>query len=421
MVLVTGSSVSQFITFLTIPILSRLFTPADFGLFAIFVSISTIIATIATFRYDYAIMLPKKNDQAANLLSLSFLTLLVSIAVTSIIILLFNQHIAALLNNNDILPWLYFIPLNVLTIAAIQSLSYWMNRQKKYKSIASNHIVRSIAYPTATISIKHLSNLKSALIPGYLFSQTVHLLLFLFQARKSIFKYSHAISINNLKKCFFQYKDFPLKNLPATLLSIMSFQIPLLLLGVLFTSSTLGQYSQTLQILFAPINLIGSAVSQVFYQHASIAKREKMLFQLTRSTTIRLFGLAIIPFTTVAIWGKPLITCLLGENWSLAGEIAQILAPYFLLRFIFFSQISILSTIRKNGLEATLNLALMISQVGAVLIGYYIFNSAISVFWLMSASATCIYTICGFMILISAYRNDFPQNCHEGNRINESR
>ena len=71
--LVTGSSIAQAITLLVTPILSRIYSPADFGVFTFFMAIVGAFALIATLRYEIAIMLPKKDQEAVNIVSLSLI------------------------------------------------------------------------------------------------------------------------------------------------------------------------------------------------------------------------------------------------------------------------------------------------------------------------------------------------------------
>ena len=74
--LVSGNTVAQFIPLLAEPILTRLFPPEDFGLLALFISISSLFSIIATGRYELAIMLPSKERDAMNLVGVSFLVTL---------------------------------------------------------------------------------------------------------------------------------------------------------------------------------------------------------------------------------------------------------------------------------------------------------------------------------------------------------
>ncbi|EFK95942.1 polysaccharide biosynthesis protein, partial [sediment metagenome] len=65
--LLSGSTIAQVITLLAIPVLTRIFTPQDFGFFAVYFSLATIVSTVATGRYELAIMLPKHKKDALSI------------------------------------------------------------------------------------------------------------------------------------------------------------------------------------------------------------------------------------------------------------------------------------------------------------------------------------------------------------------
>jgi O-antigen/teichoic acid export membrane protein len=71
--LMTGTTIAQAIPIAISPILTRIYTPEDFGVFALYMSLASIISVVATGRYELAIMLPKKDDDAINIVALSTL------------------------------------------------------------------------------------------------------------------------------------------------------------------------------------------------------------------------------------------------------------------------------------------------------------------------------------------------------------
>jgi len=108
-----GTSIAQAIPLAISPILTRIYTPKDFGVFALYISIASIISVVATGRYELAIMLPKKDDDAINLVVLSILIACCISIVTFLGISIFNAEITLLLGNPAVSNWLYFIPLSV--------------------------------------------------------------------------------------------------------------------------------------------------------------------------------------------------------------------------------------------------------------------------------------------------------------------
>src|ERR1039457_5723029 len=129
--LTSGITIAQMIPILLQPLLKRLFTPAEFGAYAIFLSIIEINISIGTLRYEIAIVLPRKDKQAANVFGLSVIISLVINVLVFVVILVFPHAIANLVNfPAQFIYWLYFIPLVTLLFCLSQSINYWLIRKK---------------------------------------------------------------------------------------------------------------------------------------------------------------------------------------------------------------------------------------------------------------------------------------------------
>jgi len=83
--LVGGTAFAQVLSILASPIITRMYGPEAYGLSALFTSIAGIIATIACLRYELAVMLPEKDEDAANLLALSLILATLISAVTAFV------------------------------------------------------------------------------------------------------------------------------------------------------------------------------------------------------------------------------------------------------------------------------------------------------------------------------------------------
>ena len=143
--LMTGTTISQAIPIIISPILTRVYTPQDFGIFALYMSMVTLITLISTGRYELAIMLPKKDRDAKYMLYLSMcIALFISILLISIIFL-FDDVIINFIGVPELLPWLYLSPIIIIFMALFQSLNIWNSRKKEYKVLANNKIFRSMS------------------------------------------------------------------------------------------------------------------------------------------------------------------------------------------------------------------------------------------------------------------------------------
>lgn len=139
--LMTGTGLAQAIPIAISPILTRLYTPEDFGVFAFYVSLCAIFAVFVTGKYELAIVAPKRSSESINLVAL---TMVLSIFVSLILlcmVLLWGKDLAMLLEHPEIQSWLYFAPLSSMILGCYHALNFWANRRSRYKSMAVSRVV----------------------------------------------------------------------------------------------------------------------------------------------------------------------------------------------------------------------------------------------------------------------------------------
>ena len=207
--LVSGNTIAQLIPLLAEPVLTRLFPPEDFGLLALFISISSLFAVIATGRYELAVMLPKKEEEAINIVGLSFLVSFFMAIISLLVVWIFNRPICYLLDSKSISGYLYLVPLVVLFTGLTQSLNYWFSRKKQFRKVSTARIVQSSTAAATGIGTGFMKagtiGLISAHVLGSVFSALYFILDFI-KTDRSKLSFIKAKKIKSLAK---QYSEFP--------------------------------------------------------------------------------------------------------------------------------------------------------------------------------------------------------------------
>ena len=158
--LLTGISIAQIIPIVFTPILTQYFSPDEFGIYGLYISVCSILGVVASFKYDVAIMLPKRNRDAMNILILSFFfTFIFSIIFFSIL----NISIDLFQENEtikSIKKYYFILPLSVFLISINQSILVWLNRQKKYIIIANQNVLKSSSnsFSALLFGVKNISS-----------------------------------------------------------------------------------------------------------------------------------------------------------------------------------------------------------------------------------------------------------------------
>lgn len=332
--LMTGTTIAQSIPIATSPILTRIYTPEDFGVFALFIAITSILATIANGRYELAIMLPKKDEDAINIFALGFIITCIMTIITFAVILIFNDYLTNLLVNKEIGFWLYFVPLALFFSGLFNILNYFNNRRKNYKDLRNTTILKSIILAVVQISVGFMKAGAIGLISGSLLSNmfaNMKLARNILKDKMLLSKIKKVKIITLAKK----YKDFPKFSMPAGLLNSSATNLNNTLIPSFFNLSTLGYYSLVDRVLSMPSSLISSSIGQVFFQQASSEKKKTgSAHAIFKRTTIKLILLGFPIFFTLYFVVEDIFVIVFGENWSIAGTYAKILIPLFFVRFI---------------------------------------------------------------------------------------
>ena len=340
----TGTTIAQVIPIAISPILTRIYTPEDFGVLALFVAITSIFGSIANGRYELAIMLPKKDENAINIFALGLIITFSMSFILLVLVVLFNEQITELLKNDEISVWLYFVPISVFFTGLYNILNYFNNRKKYYKDIANATIIKSIATAVIQLSIGLIKGGVSGLISGQLVSQIfANMRLF-----KNIIKDKVLVSnISKVKMILLakRYKDFPKFSMPGILVNVSMTNITNILISSLYDITTLGYYSVVQRVINLPSSLIGGAIGNVYFQESSLEKQQtgiaiKSFMGVLKKLTI----VGILPYFILFFVVEDIFPFIFGDNWKIAGEYAKIVIPLSLIRFI-VSPISIAMTV----------------------------------------------------------------------------
>ena len=324
--LMSGATVSQIITLIALPFLTRLFTPAEFGVIAVYISVANILSTLSTGRYESAIMLPANETKAYSVMILSFVFVISTAACAFLVLLIFNRPLAQWLNLTEHKWILYFLPASILIMGSFKSLNYWFNRKKKFKLLAGNRIVQTSTTSSVNLLTGFFTNMGAGgLFAGHLTGQFMQSFLLLRKVKRPVNLRSPIPRKAKLKKLAHEYVNFPLFSMPMGVLNALSTDLLIYLLTMFYSATLVGFYSNASKVVNYPLVLINSAFSSVFYQRMSESGSRKRLFRY--SFFINLI-LAVLLLTPVMIWGKEIFTFVLGADWAVAGEIAAILSPW---------------------------------------------------------------------------------------------
>ena len=241
----TAPLVTQVLSFFLMPLITRLYTPSDFGVFNIFSSYVAVLAVFCGLGYHQAIVLPKKDPAGFKLLLISFFLTLMLVIILVLIVLFSPFSLYEKLNLVEIYNYRHLIYLSLFFQGIYFLLLGWNIRKENYGLIAFSRISRIFTDKSTIIflaffSVAASSNLIIGEILGTIITCVV--LLIYFKIKKDYFKKNFSDYTKDLKKLIIRYRQFPIYTVSNDLLYRFKTALIIGLLTFYFSTDIVGQY-----------------------------------------------------------------------------------------------------------------------------------------------------------------------------------
>lgn len=385
--LLSANVIAQAVGILVYPILTRMYSPEDFGLLSLFMSIGGVFALVASLDWFNAIVLPKTDEQARPVVHIS----LTAIAVTTAVLLLsipFASPIASLFKLPALASYYWLMPFYVLLLALWNVLNYWFIRRKAYGRISGYQVSQSFCSAGFKAGFGGLGLLQGGLVFATVLAPLCALLLSVSLSFKQHLRLLLTWDKQACRQAAVTYANFPKYSLPHSLVNNIAGQLPVLLLTPFFSAREVGFWSIAILLSYVPISTITRALYQVMYQKVAEWVNDKQpiahLFRrLTKSTlyiTLPLFSVLWFILPALTAW-------LLGEEWRVAGEYIRFLLPWLICNILFTTTNFLFDVFGKQKAELGFEVLLLALRFGALMVGIALhsFETAILCYAIASA------------------------------------
>mgnify|MGYP006290309187 CR=1 FL=1 len=399
----SGTSISQAIPILLMPVLTRIFPEKIFGIFFIYSSALLILKVFATLKYEMAIFLAKNEEESVNILALCGIITLIITALLWGVFSIFPSTIVNIIDEPGLKRWLPFLPLSVLFVGFIQALNHFNNRNKKFIISSYGKVIKSSSGSLYQLVSGFLGHKTTGLIYGLIAGQFFS---FIYLITKTLKKYKQLLKYISLKKMISlgkQYKRIPLYNTLIAVINTLSNHIPIFLLTKYFGAAQTSQYGLAVRVIRTPMGLIQQSFGEVFFQEASqIHNNKQDILNYVKKTYMRLFKIGIVPFIIAGISAPFLFKFIFGDNWELAGRFTQVLIPWIFLTFLNAPISNVITILHNQHKLLVYNILLLISRFVALYIGYSVFNSVFISILLFSTIGFVFNIFLLFFILLTS-------------------
>ncbi len=322
-----GSATAQFISIVLTPVITRLYSPEDYGVLAVYSAILGLMVIPAALHYYRAIPLSEEDETAINVLALSLLVLSAFCLIIALLLTFHGDFFLGLFDGDVLFKYRYLIPIGIFASGLYSIFTQWALRKQDYGTIAKTSINQSIFGNLLKVVFGILKLGPIGLILGIITGQSAgisSLLLPILKQQRYLLK---SISIKRMHYAANRYIKFPMYSCPGEFVYAAGNLLPALFIGNLFGKEVLGYYALANSMINLPIGLIGNSVAQVFYaEAANIGKGDpvrikKLAINLMKKMAI----IGLLPLFVLLLFGPFLFFAVFGNNWLESGVYARII------------------------------------------------------------------------------------------------
>lgn len=334
-ILVGGNAAAQVINLLASLILARVYSPDEFGVFAVFIAICTMGTVVASLRYNMAIPLPHSNEAGVALTLAALLATVGFSTLAFLTLLAFGGSLFELVG----LPvkgifWI-LIPVSLLLGGAYQVLTSWAVRTRDFVTISSTRFTQSLGVSLGQIGAAPVMATALGLPVGYVVGQVFGISRLSRSFLGTWRRMGHRPNLKALWRAAYEYRRFPLYSTGSGLLYVAGLHGPAFILAINFTTYQVGLLAMAQRILLMPVNLVTTAITQVFIGEVSRIRYSEpaSVRALFRHLLIRTALPSVPLFILFAMAAPSVFALVLGETWRPAGQVARALAPLYIASF----------------------------------------------------------------------------------------
>ncbi|HDA2970361.1 TPA: type 8 capsular polysaccharide synthesis protein Cap8K [Staphylococcus aureus] len=387
--MILSSGIAQVILIITTPIITRLYSPTEFGEFTIFSNIAMILIPIINARYDLLIV-NTKNDRSANILSqISFL---ISLLILLILIPIFA--ISAWLYPNFILDFIFII-IMLFLVSLTNIFTNYLNKERKYKVLSLINVFRAGSMALLQIIFGLLALGSLGLIIGFSLSYIAGITL----GYKTFKKHFNIVrDKEETKALFLENKNQLVYSTPSILLNSLSFSVVVFFIGILYTNTEVGIYGMAIRVLGIPVTIISLGLSKIFMQQANDyyighGNFRNLLLKFSSILVI----VSIILYVPLYLFSEELVNILLGHSWVDAITVIKIVIPLFVIRLIVSTVSLSVIVLQKQQLELILQALFLIGTTVT-----FVISKMLNLTFLNFVSINTVVLIVSYMIFFIA-------------------
>lgn len=405
-ILTGGTFFAQVLMVAALPVLTRLYSPEDFSLLAVYVAIISIVTVVSCLRYNIAIPLPEHDADGMALLAVALLAACGISLLCALAVILAPVTTARMIGQPGLHPHLWMVPVGVFIASAYNALQYWASRKKRFALVTQTRMTRAVGGVGTQLGLGAVNPTPFGLIFGHMIYGGLGIAGLLRNLVRDDRILVGELERSNVLKQARIYRRFPLYSVPEALFNTAGAQLPLIIIAAMVAGPEAGFLFLAMRVMGLPMGLVGSSIAQVFLAEAPAKLRDGTLADFTRRTMWLLFKTGAPVIMAVGVICPLIFPLVFGPEWARAGWLVAWMTPWFVLQFVASPVSMAIHVLGHQRMALALQVVGLVLRVGAVLIAGAVSleESTSEIFALTGAAFYGIYIGCVYFT-ISAPRS----------------
>lgn len=402
-VMLAGTMTGQAFSILLSPILTRLFTPEQFGYLSVYNAVLMIFGVVASLGLELAIPICLAEAECANLLALCGMVLTAVTTVCGLLMWLLPAHTLELLGVGQLASDRYLLPLGLAWLGSYYVMVAVATRASAFKEIARTRISQGISGPVSQIILGLLQAGTPGLVIGYIVGQASGTLLLFSRVVLAEPRWLRQVSWSGMVVVARRYAGFPLFASWARVLDIAGGgMILFVLFSACYSTEVAGFMFLCERVIMRPLIVVSTSLLQVFTGEAGRAVSEdpaqlRRRFHQVVPRQFLLTAVWILAANALAGWAFPL---LFGATWAAAVPYLHALSLFYLLQAVLHPVSTTLQMLERQVVAVVWQVARVVLVVGGVLLPWWAEMPAVQALWISAAiQAACCLVLLWLMII----------------------
>ena len=320
--LMAGGALAQALPLLLGPLLTRLYDPAQFGIYHLFAAVAANLAVVACARYEHALPLAHDDDEARALVALCRWLLLAAIGVSALVAGIWALSLGQL--------WPLWLPAAVGAFGLLSLATLFAMRARRFGALAGSRVLQH----GGGAALQALAGAAGAGVWGLIAAPVAAALAATALLRPPL-SAGWRRSRRAMGEVARRHRDFPLLNTPHAFMGALQDTVAVALIAAWQGPAAAGFWGLALRYLKAPATLVGGAVSQALYPALAAGGGANAAARAEVRRVMRALAWVALPLV-LGLWlfAPAAFAAAFGEPWRDAGELARALALYIGLHFV---------------------------------------------------------------------------------------